>query len=142
MIPVVLRGLRLRPPGGLTVPKHSTTDPVTAALQMVRIEILASTYASSPEASWMIMNRLEIACLEAGLPDEADRAHARARESVRRCGFVDKERWERSPRWFRILTRRHRDLVELYWTETRYRRIAAVIDGHLAPPAAGRECLA
>lgn len=118
--------------GGLTVSAHSTKDPVVAAAQMVRLEILASTYEGHPEESAMILARLEIACLQAGLPAEAAEVHDRAFVYAGRCGFAAKERWERSPRWFRVLTRRLRPVIELFWENGRYRRMAAVLDHHLS----------
>jgi hypothetical protein len=117
---------------GLTPAAHSTKDPVVAAAQMVRLEILASTYEGQPEESTMILSRLEIACLQAGRPDDAAAAHERALVYAGRCGFAAKERWERSPRWFRALTRRFRPAVELFWENGRYRRMAAVLDHQLA----------
>ncbi len=117
---------------GLTVSAHSTKDPVVAAAQMVRLEVLAATYEGQPEESSMILARLEVACLQAGLPGDAAEAHDRALVYARRCGFAARERWERSPRWFRVLTRRFRPAIELFWENGRYRRMAAVLDHQLS----------
>lgn len=117
---------------GLRPAPHSTNDPVLAGIQVIRLEILAVMYENRPEELSMILNRLEIACLEAGRPEDAAAAHDRAMTAISRCGYAAKERWERSPRWFRALTRRFRGVVELVWEDRQYRRISAVIDHHLA----------
>jgi hypothetical protein len=119
-------------PGGLHAAAHSNDDPVTAAVQAVRLEILAAMYEGHPEESSMILERLEIAYLQAGRPEDAARAHERRLIVLERIGFADIERWERSPRWFKVLTRRFRRRVQLRWESTRYLRILRVIDAHLA----------
>lgn len=116
----------------LTSSPYSTDNPVTAAYQAVRLEILAAAYEGRPEETWMIMNRLEIAYQQAGRPADAAGAHLRAVALSGRHGHAAIERWERSPRWFKLLTRRFRTHLELRWTEGRYLRAAKVIDAHLA----------
>lgn len=119
-------------PGGLHVSAHSTGDPVTAAVQAVRLEILAAMYDGHPEETSMILERLEIAYLQAGRAEDADGAHQRRLIMLKRIGYADIERWERSPRWFKVLTRRFRSRVQSRWETTRYLRILRVIDAHLA----------
>jgi hypothetical protein len=117
---------------GVTNPSHSTDDPVTAAAQAVRLEILASLYGVHPEETSMILERLEIAYLQAGRPDDAAGAHQRRLIALGRIGHADIERWERSPRWFKMLTRLFRRRVQLHWEATRYLHGLRVIDAHLA----------
>lgn len=124
---------RTRP--GLTSAPYSTGNPVTAACQAVRLEILAAAYEGHPEETWMILNRLEIAYLQAGRPEEAAAAHHRAVASAGRSGHAATEQWERSPRWFKLLTRRFRTQLELRWTGDRYLRGAKAIDAHLSDVA-------
>ena len=76
----------------------------------------------------MVLNRLEIAYIGAGRPEEAHEAHQRARVMIDRCGFAAKEAWERSPRLFRRLTAQFRDTVELLHTEARYRAGLKAVD--------------
>jgi hypothetical protein len=49
-----------------------------------------------------------------------------------RIGHADTERWERSPRWFKALTRRFRKRVQDRWETRRYLHGLRVIDAHLA----------
>lgn len=121
----------LRRPG-LTSPPYSTDNPVTAAYQAVRLEILAAAYEGRREEQWMILDRLEIAYLQAGRPEEAAAAHDRAVASAGRSGYAAIERWERSPRWFKLLTRRVRKRLESQWTRDGYLRGATAIDAHLS----------
>lgn len=127
--------MRLSPPlrrPGLTTDPYSTNDPVAAAYQAVRLEILAAAFEGHPEEQWMILDRLEIACLQAGHPDEAAAAHGRAVASAGRSGYAARERWERSPRWFKLLTRRFRTSLERRWTGDGYLRGARAIEAHLS----------
>jgi len=127
------RLLRRRP--GLTPAPYSTDDPVTAAYQAVRLEILAAAFGGSPEEQWMILNRLEIAYLQAGRPEDAGAAHIRAMAMPGRHGHAAIEQWERSPRWFKLITRRFRTQLELRWTENRYLSAARSIDALLSETA-------
>lgn len=126
-----MRFTHLRRPG-LTSSPYSTGNPVTAAYQAVRLEILATAYEGRSEEQWIILDRLEIAYLQAGRPEEAAAAHDRAVASASRSGYAAIERWERSPRWFKVLTRRFRKQLEDRWTGDSYLRGAKAIDAHLS----------
>lgn len=107
--------------GGLTDPAMTSDDPVVCAYQMVQLEILLASLHGKPEESVMALNRLEIACLGAGLPNEAAAAHERALLMINRCEYAAKEAWERSPWIFRRLAAPFRDTLDLLYTEARYR---------------------
>ncbi|QOD06016.1 hypothetical protein [Pseudarthrobacter sp. BIM B-2242] len=111
---------------------HSTSSLVVAAHQMLRLEILADTYAGQPEESALILRRLETACLQAGHPEQARAVHQRTIAYAAQCGNTAAARWEASPRWFRRLAGRFRPSIELLWENGQYRRMAAIINQHLA----------
>lgn len=117
---------------GMTTVAHSTSNLVVAAHQVLRLEILAAAYAGQPEESALILRRLETACLQAGRPDQARAVHERTLAYATQCGDTAKARWEASPRWFRRLAGRFRPSVELLWENGQYRRMAAIINQHLA----------
>lgn len=114
--------------GALTDPDFGADDPAICAHQVECLKTLLASFDGRPEESLMILNRLEITYLGAGLPEEADATRRQARIMAARCGYAAVEAWERSPRTFRKLLSPLRHRLQLGYTRARYRAGAKVVD--------------